>query len=305
MKKILALDIGGTTVKSAIFDAEGTLLVQWFFDTDLSGDGTKVFDDIIREMKDKSLDPGSLLGIGIGVPGTGLNNVIYAVNLGWKDMPVEKELRKRLESDVPIFVENDANIAALGEFGQMDATIRHMALVTLGTGIGGGIIIDGKIVRGSKGSGGEIGHLKMTEDGLACNCGLSGCLETIASATGLVRHTLKRIEAGEKSDVDTKNLTAKDVMEAAEAGDPVALSVVNEAAYQLARAFAHLNALVDLEEILLGGGVAKAGAFFFEKIRTYYRDVAFTPVKMTTIKGAKLGNDAGIYGAMEVVRRNV
>ena len=303
MKEIIALDVGGSTVKCAHFTTEGILKDKWLVTSSKTEAGMQIFSDIAKSLKKRDIDLENIKGIGIGVPGPVLDTTVYeAVNLGWGTLDVKEALVKALGQEVPVYVENDANIAAYGEYFTIkDAD--SLALLTLGTGIGDGIILNGKIYRGVNGSAGEIGHMKMAgADGLLCNCGLKGCLETFASATGVTRHTKKFIEAGMNSSLNPAHINAKMVFDAAKAGDAVALKVVDQAAYYLAHAIANMNVILDLDNVLIGGGLSEAGLFLIDKIKAYYQDVAFKPLRGLDIKKASLGNDAGIYGAFRVVQ---
>ncbi len=303
MTTILAYDIGGTTIKCGLFDQAGTLLKQWSLKTNRKAQGSGILKDLATDIK-AHVKPADLIGIGIGVPGPVLGTTVSkAVNLGWQNVDVKAELERLLGFNTTIFVENDADVAAYGEFAMHQSSMRSMALLTLGTGIGGGIILNGDILRGTHGVGGEVGHFVMGE-GLACNCGQNGCLETFSSATGVSRHTEKFINEGVPSTLKPDQLNAKLIFEAAKQGDQAALKSVDQAAVYLAQAIGYVNTALDLERVLIGGGLAEAGDFLLDKIRTHYRHHVFPLIKDLPIEKATLGNDAGIYGCAWVVKQH-
>lgn len=303
MKEIIALDVGGSSVKCAHFKIDGTLKDKWVVSSQQDDGGMAIFSAIAESIRKRKINLSNLKGIGIGVPGPVLNTTVFeAVNLGWGTLDVKKALNKALGQDVPVYVENDASIAAFGEY----FTVKNAAslvLLTLGTGIGGGIVLNGRIYRGMNGSAGEIGHMKMAaQDVLKCNCGLHGCLETFASATGVSRHHRRLLEEGMKSQLKKGHTNAKMIFEAAKKGDKPSLMVVDQAAYYLAYAIANMNVILDLDMVLIGGGLSEAGAFLIDKIKANYQRMAFKPLRHLSIKKATLGNDAGIYGAFRVVQ---
>ncbi len=303
MDKIIALDVGGSSVKCALFSKTGTIEDRWGVPTNKGAQNSTLFEDIAKSIKLRNIDLDKIKGIGIGVPGPVVGDTVYgAVNLGLDKTDVKKALEEALGKTVPIYVENDANCAAYGEFFTLD-NASSLALLTLGTGIGGGIILNQAIYRGINGSAGEIGHMNTgDEDALTCNCGLSGCLETYASATGIKRHFLRARNQGIKTKLNQSEINAKMIFDAAKAGDSLALKIIDKAAYHLAKGIANMNVILDLDVVLVGGGLSLSGAFFTEKIKTYFQDLAFTPLKGLEIKTANLGNDAGIYGAYQVVK---
>ncbi len=305
MKKILAFDVGGTSIKCALYDAHGALLEKWQIKTDKKDCGMRIFKDIAASIRRKLPQLDQIQGIGIGVPGPVTGTFVEtAVNLGWKKNDVAKALQDALGEAIPVFVENDADVAAYGEFMAHKKSLASMALLTLGTGIGGGVILDKTIHRGANGVGGEFGHFKMAETGNRCNCGNTGCLETFASATAVVHETMRKLKSGTPSTLSLDNINAKIIFEAAQAGDDLALAMVDKAAYYLGRAIGLINTALDLELVLIGGGLSDAGDFFIDKIRKHYRENTFHVVKALPIERAVLGNDAGIHGCMEVVRNH-
>lgn len=289
------VDIGGTLIKMGLFLSDGTLVEKWEIDTDVSFNGKNIIPDAadsIKSVLDKKNIKGSeVLGCGIGVPGAARSDgsVNKCVNLGWGDIQVAAPMSKLL-FDVPVTVVNDANAAALGEYWMGAAKgYKDVVLMTLGTGVGGGIIIDDKVVAGKFAAGGEIGHITVeTTDGRKCSCGKNGCLEQYASATGFV----KTMEI-----LGVSGLSAKDIFDKAKEGDSTALKAVEIGCRYIGLAFASIQCVVDPEIFVIGGGVSKAGDFITDRVKKYYKQFAFHTSLDTPIVIATLGNDAGIYGA--------
>ena len=310
MKKYgFGVDIGGTTCKIGLFEMNGTLIEDWEIKTNTENKGASILDDVAAAIEGKMQSAGiakeEVQGIGVGVPGpvTGDGTVLQCVNLGWGEFNVAEVLKKRTGFDVK--VGNDANVAALGEMWQGGGKgHKDVVMVTLGTGVGGGIIVDGKIVAGANGAGGEIGHIMVNEEETdTCGCGKKGCLEQYASATGIVRMA-KKLLASDDRETTLKNvseLTAKDIFDAAKAGDAVAKELVEKLGKVLGNALANVACVVNPEIIVIGGGVSKAGKALTDCIQKYYQKYAFPSCKSTPIILASLGNDAGIYGAARMV----
>ena len=310
-KVVFGIDVGGTTVKCGLFQTDGVLLEKWEIPTRTENDGAAILPDIAETVKakiaEKKLDSSDVVGVGIDVPGpvNDKGEISVAVNLNWGYKNIVKELSGYLDG-IPVKAANDANAAALGEMwagGGKGA--RSLVMVTLGTGVGGGIIIDGKIVAGAHGAGGEIGHACMdpTEKD-QCNCGNHGCLEQMTSATGIVRLTKKYLASCDTPSVlrgKGENVTAKDVFDARKAGDAAAMEIVEHFSEVLGNALAVFACVVDPEVIVVGGGVSKAGEILLEGVRKYYERDAFVACKKTPIVLASLGNDAGIYGAAKML----
>lgn len=309
MKKYcFGIDVGGTTVKMGLFTTEGELLDKWEIPTRKEDGGAYILNDVAASVEaklaEKNIAKEDVAGAGIGVPGPTLDTgyVSICVNLGWKDKNPANELSELLS--IPVKAGNDANVAALGEMwkgggeGYLD-----VVLLTLGTGVGGGIIIDGHAVVGAHGAGGEIGHITVRDDETeACGCGRKGCLEQYASATGLVRLAKRYFEKNTKNSILTgKEITAKEVFDAAKAGDAAALEITEEFGAYLGQALVNLAATVDPAVFVIGGGVSKAGDILLEIVRKYFYDHAFYGNQKTKITLATLGNDAGIYGAAKQV----
>ena len=309
MKKyLLGADVGGTTVKLGLFTVEGELLEKWEIPTDHSEDG-----DILRDvaasceamMKKKNLSKDEFAGIGLGVPGPvrGDGSVDVCVNLGWGKKAVKADMEEIL--GIPAAVGNDANVAALGEMWQGGAKgYENVVMVTLGTGVGGGIIVGGKIIAGAHGYGGEIGHIMInTHETEKCNCGKCGCLEQYCSATGIVRMAGKKLRENNCDTVlqNIADFTAKDVFDAAKSGDSFAVSVVEDFAKRLARGLSFISCVTDPDVFVIGGGVSKAGMIIPDTVQKYYKDCVFGNQKESAFVLATLGNDAGIYGCARMV----
>ncbi|MCI6997497.1 MAG: ROK family glucokinase [Eubacterium sp.] len=303
------IDIGGTTVKCGLFLTTGELCEKWEIKTRTEDGGKAILPDVVAaiqsKMEEKSIAKEQVTGVGVGVPGPVVKEreVTVAVNLHWGHTMLADELEALL-GGIPVKVGNDANVAALGEMwkGGGEGT-KNLIMATLGTGVGGGIIIDGKIITGSHGAGGEIGHacVEPTETE-ACNCGNKGCLEQMASATGIVRLAKRILDENTEATVLKKDrISAKSVFDAYKAGDKVAARIVDKFAGYLGNALAVFACVVDPEIIVIGGGVSKAGQPLIDAVEKYFRRDAFVTCKDTPIVLAKLDNDAGIYGAAKLV----
>ena len=298
------VDIGGTTIKMGFFGTDGKFLDKWEITTRTENNGEKVLPDIARsikkKLKDNELTLDDLEGVGIGVPGPVLSGGIVdqCVNLGWGVIDVRKELSSLLDG-VFVAVGNDANVAALGEqWNGGGKGFDNVVMVTLGTGVGGGIIINGRILAGSHGAAGEIGHMKVRDNETAvCGCGKKGCLEQYGSATGVVRLAHIALEANRNLDP----LTAKDVFDYAKTGDEFSLSVIETVGKMLGEAIAHITCVVDPDVIVIGGGVSRAGQILLDAVEKYYKPAAFHASRDTDFKLAVLGNDAGMYGAVRMI----
>ena len=308
-KKCIGVDVGGTSVKLGIFDVDGVLLKKWEIPTRKEEQGKYVLDDIaasIREtLKDENISMEEVVGVGIDVPGPVKKNgyVEVCVNLGWRDIYPAKELSARLDG-IPAECGNDANAAALGEMWKGGGVgYRNMIMVTLGTGVGGGIIINGKILTGENGAGGEIGHMCVNlEETDTCGCGGHGCLEQYASATGISRLARKKMEHETRATILTKeDLSAKAVFDAVKEGDEVAIEVATEMGNYLGHAMADMAAVLDPAVFVIGGGVSKAGEVLLSFIEKPFMEKAFFANKNVKFKLATLGNDAGICGAAKLV----
>lgn len=320
-KKIFGIDLGGTSIKLSVVSIEGEIIDKWSVPTDIKEDGQHIIPDLILAVQEKMLENNwaneDILGIGMGSPGfvdREKGTVAGAYNLAWvEEQPVADLIRSHFNADWPILIENDANVAALGE--QWKGAGDHagnVVLVTLGTGVGGGVIVNDKLVVG-QGAAGEIGHMFSKEGGRKCTCGQHGCLETVASASGIVwtagelAYTMDdtgsiiqgRIFNGEP-------VTSEDIFRAAEAGDQFAEAVVDETMGHLGRALGQVAAVTNPEYILIGGGVANAGQYLLDKVTDNFHKSVYPGVGQTTsIRLATLGNDAGVYGAASLVMKNI
>lgn len=311
MKKYgFGVDVGGTTCKIGLFETTGALLDKWEIKTDISDNGSHILADVAAALKGKmteqNIAPEEVQGIGIGVPGSVRSNGIVnvCVNLGWKNVAVESELSAMMDN-ITVKAGNDANVAALGEMWQGGAKgYRDVVMVTLGTGVGGGIIVGGKIVAGAHGAGGEIGHITMNpKETEACGCGRKGCLEQYSSATGVVRLAQQVLAAEhEKSVLDSlADVTAKDVFDAYKADDQTAKVIVDQFAAVLGKALGKVACVVDPEVFVIGGGVSKAGQPLIDAVQKAYQKEAFSVCGEAKFALATLGNDAGIYGCVQLV----
>lgn len=317
-KKLIGIDLGGTTIKFGILTANGEVQDKWAIATNTLENGRFIVPDIIKSLKHRfelySLTKDDFYGIGMGSPGAvDLDNktVTGAFNLNWA---TKQMVGSEIESAIglPFAIDNDANVAALGErwvgAGENNPDVVFM---TLGTGVGGGIIADGHLIHGVAGAGGEIGHMIVEPDtGFECTCGSIGCLETVASATGVVKvaRLLAESYVGDskiKSQIDSgEDVTSKDIFVAAESGDIFANSVLEKVSYYLGLASANISNILNPDSVVIGGGVSAAGEFLRERIEKYFYRYTFPQVRQTTkLKMAELGNDAGIIGAASLARQ--
>ncbi|EPY08161.1 glucokinase [Paenibacillus sp. E194] len=310
----VGVDLGGTAIKVGICDAEGKLLHTFEGPTEVAKGPDTVMDNIekyVRLIVEQSpYDWSQVAGVGAGVAGfTNVKEgvIILAPNVGFKDVPIRSILEERLGK--PVKIDNDANVAALGEvWSGAGKGIDHCVCYTLGTGVGGGIIINGRIVQGFSGLAGELGHMAVIPDleAIQCGCGKMGCLETVSSATGIIRMANDAVERGDRTSLSlVESITAKDVFDAAKAGDEVAVRIVSRAAYYLGKAMAAVAVTLNPERFIIGGGVSKAGEFLFEQIRETFMKLTPDPVtRGVSIVPAELGNDAGMIGAAGLFLRS-
>lgn len=306
---VFGVDIGGTTVKLGYFDAEGNVLDKWEIPTRKEDNGSHILPDVAasieKKIKDAGIDRKDVAGVGVGAPGpVDSEGVIYkTANLGWGVFSIKETLENILK--LPVMAGNDANVAALGEMWKGGGQgYKDLVVVTLGTGVGGGIIVDGKVVAGFNGAGGEIGHITVNHDEIeACNCGQYGCLEQYTSATGIVR-VAKRKLAKTNDETSLRNfpeLTAKDVFDEAKSGDAVALGLVDEVCGILGSTLSNIACVVDPEVVVIGGGVSKAGSILIESIQKHFVETSFHACRNTKFVSAGLGNDAGMYGCVQML----
>lgn len=318
MKKyILGIDIGGTAIKIGVINDNGSIHSKWEIPTNIGNKGetiaTDAWSSIVEQLKALHIEKDSIQGIGIGAPGfidekTGF--VYKAVNIGWEDFDLANQFNEL--SGLPVFVANDANVAALGENwvgagNQAD----NLIAVTLGTGVGGGIIANGAMISGENGTAGEIGHITIDPDGYPCNCGRKGCLETITSATGMVRQAIDLIEKNPESDLAEYyqkhgEITTKDIFNLAKQGDPFSEQIIDHTADVLGFAISNIATVINPSKILVGGGVSLAGETFINKIENCFRKYALPRVSdICEFKIAELGNDAGMIGAAYLVKERL
>lgn len=315
-KKLLGIDLGGTTVKFAILTQNGEIQQKWSIDTNILDEGTHIVPDIVESINHHlalyEMKPEQFIGIGMGTPGSvdiTEGTVIGAYNLNWKTLQPVKELIEK-GTGIPFFIDNDANVAALGErwkgAGENDPDV---VFVTLGTGVGGGIVMNGQLLHGVAGCAGEIGHITVDPDGFECTCGKRGCLETVASATGVVRVARQLAEeyAGGselKARLDNgEDITSKDVFELATKNDDLALRVVDKVTFYLGLACGNIGNTLNPSAIIIGGGVSAAGEFLRSRVEAYFEQFTFPQVRNSTkIKLAELGNEAGVIGAASLAR---
>ncbi len=308
MKYCFGVDVGGTTIKLGLFTVEGELLDKWEIKTYAENEGERILPDVSEtikvKIKERKIATDDICGIGVGVPAPVDKNgaIERAANVGWQAKNIKKELEEL--TGFSCVIGNDANVAALGEMWKgAGEGEKDLIMVTLGTGVGGGIIIDGRAVGGAHGAGGEIGHMTVrTDETEACGCGRKGCLEQYASATGLVRLAKRYFENNAKESIlQGKEITAKEIFDAAKAGDEAALLITEEFGAYLGQALVNLAATVDPAVFVIGGGVSKAGNILLDIVKKYFYEHAFYGNQKTRITLATLGNDAGIYGAAKQV----
>ncbi|MCO7175735.1 ROK family glucokinase [Sporolactobacillus kofuensis] len=317
----IGVDVGGTTIKMALVTDQGEITHKWNIPTNTDENGKSIVRDISRSIIQQraafNVKDSEIRGVGLGVPG--FINVdsgfIYdAVNLGWKNYSIRDELEQLLS--LPVVIENDANAAALGEMWLgAGKNAENMVCVTLGTGIGGGIIVNGDILHGISGMAGELGHLTVKHNGGArCNCGKTGCLETISSATGIRRMALEGVNEHSESLLyrlyqKEGDISSENVFNCAEEGDAFALALVDQAAYYLGSALGTLSVVLNPERIIIGGGVSNAGETLTRPLIRYFKASSLPRiVDSCSIDLAKLGNDAGVIGcawlSMKRLKRN-
>ncbi|MCI9269756.1 MAG: ROK family glucokinase [Dorea sp.] len=309
MRYCFGVDVGGTTVKMGLFSTEGDILDKWEIPTRTENEGEAVLPDtaesVLQKMKEKGIASVDVEGVGIGIPApvTAEGIVKDSANVGWKYKEVKRELEELL-GGIKVRAGNDANVAALGEMwlgaGKGE---KNLIMVTLGTGVGGGIVIGGQMLVGENGAGGEIGHLCVKRDEEeSCGCGLRGCLEQYASATGIARLAKLRLA---KNDDETilrgTNPDAKAVFDAVKAGDAVAIQIAEEFGVYLGEAMANLAVVINPAVIVIGGGVSRAGDVLLPFIEKPFQKKAFFANRETRFVLAALGSDAGICGAARLI----
>lgn len=307
MSKAIGIDLGGTNIKGALVDDQGQIILRRAIPT-AAEEGPRAVIERIRQLITElaaGQNPSEVEGIGVGIPGqpeaeTGL--VLYAPNLKWQNVPLGQELRRYF--DYPVYMDNDANAAALGEFLYGAGQGSHnMVAVTIGTGIGAGIIIEGKLYRGSAWSAGELGHTVVLPGGPPCSCGNQGCLETLTAGPALLRLAGDKIKQGQSTALAGYNsLEARDIFWEAQTGDKAASEIISEMAYYLGIGIANIINILNPDRVVVGGGVAQAGDILFKPLKEWINKQALPiPAKTTQIVPALLGNDAGSIGAASLV----
>ena len=313
MKKyIFGVDLGGTTVKMGLFLSSGELLHTWEIPTRTEKGGKYILGDIadsvIETLREREISKDDVEGIGIGVPGpVGADGTVFkCVNLGWGVFNVADRLQDL--TGLKVKAGNDANVAALGEMWQGGGKGCHsIVMITLGTGIGGGIILNGEILSGTNGAAGEVGHIPVWDDETEmCGCGKRGCLEQYGSATGIVRVAKRYLKAHDEPSIlrQYDDFTAKEVCDAAKENDAIAIEILDLVGKTLGKALACISCVVNTEAFVIGGGVSRAGSVLLDPIEKYFKEYAFHASRDTEFKLATLGNNAGIYGGAKMIAGN-
>lgn len=313
MKKyIFGVDLGGTTVKMGLFLSSGELLHTWEIPTRTEKGGKYILGDIadsvIETLREREISKDDVEGIGIGVPGpVGADGTVFkCVNLGWGVFNVADRLQEL--TGLKVKAGNDANVAALGEMWQGGGKGCHsIVMITLGTGIGGGIILNGEILSGTNGAAGEVGHIPVWDDETEmCGCGKRGCLEQYGSATGIVRVAKRYLKAHDEPSIlrQYDDFTAKEVCDAAKENDAIAIEILDLVGKTLGKALACISCVVNTEAFVIGGGVSRAGSILLDPIEKYFKEYAFHASRDTEFKLATLGNNAGIYGGAKMIAGN-
>lgn len=318
-RKLLGIDLGGTTIKFAIVTTDGTMQQKWTIPTNISQEGTKIIPDIIASLTatltSNNLTFHDFYGIGMGTPGSvdRINGTVTgAYNLNWV---TKQAIKQQIEQAIglPLMLENDANVAALGERWQGAGENQpDIVFITLGTGVGGGIIANGQLLHGLNGCAGEIGHITVEPTGFNCTCGKRGCLETVSSATGIVRLAVEMSsqfvrESEIKQQLDAgKKLSSKEIFDFAQLGDLFAQTVVDRVCFFLGLAIGNISNTLNPAHVVIGGGVSAAGEFLLERVQSYFETFTFPEVRDSTkICLAQLGNDAGVLGAASLVLEHI
>lgn len=310
MKYVIGADIGGTTVKLGLFQADGVLLEKWEIPTVIADAGNAVLSDVAQAVEDcvkrNGITKADLLGIGAGIPGpvTADGTVNRCVNLGWGVFNVSAVLSEK--TGLPVESANDANVAALGESWMGGGKgFSDLLFVTLGTGVGGAVIADGRIVAGAHGAGGELGHMVINrEEPEQCACGRHGCVQQYVSATGVVRVAKLWLEAHPEQESAMRSfekLTAKAVFDCAAAGDTAAKAALEQVYDAFGYFLAASCTVTDPQAVVIGGGVSRAGQPLLEGAKRGFEKYAFYANSDIGFALATLGNDAGIYGCCKLI----
>ncbi len=309
MKYCFGVDIGGTFVKLGLFTVEGELLDKWQIVTRREDQSSHILPDIAKALDEKLAEKGiskdEVAGIGFGTPGpvTADGVAVCPANLDWVNKPVAKELSEL--TGLPCRGGNDVNVAGLGEMWRGGARgYKNVVVVPIGTGLGAAIIVDGKVITGAKGAAGEVGHIHVDDEiEQACGCGAVGCVEQFSSATGLVRMAKKLVTETDRETSlrDLEEITAKDVIDAAKAGDKAADEIFDKFCDCLGYSLAATAAVIDPEIFIIGGGVSKAGQVLVDRVQAYFVKYVWPGCRGIKFALAELGNDAGIYGAASMI----
>ena len=305
------VDVGGTTVKLGLFSRDGALLEKWEIPTRTQNNGENVLPDIVASIRsklsEKNIAPQNVEGIGIGVPGpvSADFTVNKCVNLGWGVFNLKEKMNQLLPEISNVAAGNDANVATLGELWQGGGEgYQSAVLFALGTGVGGGVVVDGKIVAGANGGAGEVGHMTVEPgETVPCACGKYGCLEQYASANGIVRMGKVMLSQCDKPSAlrDLERFTAKDICDLARNGEEMAVDIVERFGEYMGRAMSYVACTTDPDVFIVGGGMSRAGSIITDVMLKYYRKYAFHVSTGTSIALAELGNDAGIYGCAKMI----
>lgn len=305
------VDIGGTTIKIGLFSTDGILLDKWEIPTRTENNGDSILPDAAESIKakltEKNLTFDQIEGIGIGVPGpVGSDYTVFrCINLGWGVFNVKTRMNELIPEIPNVAAGNDANVAALGELWQGGGKgYESTVMFTLGTGVGGGVVLNGKIFAGANGGAGEVGHMTVNpKETVRCNCGKYGCLEQYASANGIVRLAKIMLSESEKPSKlrEIDSFTSKDICDLARDGEEMAMDILDRCCDYLGQAMSLVSCTIDPEVFVIGGGMSRAGSIVTDAILTYYKRYAFHVSANTQIKAAELGNDAGMYGCVKMI----
>ena len=308
---VFGADIGGTTVKLGLFSTDGTLLDKWEIPTITENNGSAVLPDVAAsiqaKMAEKNISSDMVEGIGIGVPGPVDTDytVHKCINLGWGVFNVKERMNELLPEIPNVAAGNDANVATLGELWQGGGKgFESAVMFTIGTGVGGGVVVEGKIIAGKNGGAGELGHMTVNHlETVPCNCGKYGCLEQYASANGIVRMAKGMLAECDTPSAlrDMEKFTSKEICDLARDGEPMALTIIDRFGEYMGRALSFVACAVDPDVFIIGGGMSRAGDVIIDPIMKYYRKYAFHVSTKTTASIAMLSNDAGIYGCAKMV----
>ena len=305
------VDIGGTTVKIGLFTTDGELQEKWEIPTRTENGGENVLPDIARSitlhLEEKGITADQVEGIGVGVPGpVGADFTVYkCVNLGWGVFNVKERMNELLPEIPNVAAGNDANVAALGELWQGGGKGHKSAVMfTLGTGVGGGVVMNNQIIAGTNGGAGEVGHMTVNpQETVQCSCGKYGCLEQYASANGIVRMAKVMLADSDKPSKlrEMETFNSKDICDLAREGEEMALEILDCCGDYLGRAMSYVSCTIDPDIYIIGGGMSRAGAIVTNSILKYYQKYAFHVSAGTGVAVAKLGNDAGMYGCVKMI----